>query len=49
MNMIPLLIVGYALFMLFIYAIFKVGSDADDEMERLVAEKYAELEENNNN
>lgn len=38
MNMIPLLIVGYMLFMLFVYAIMKAASDYDDEMERQIEE-----------
>ena len=38
MNMIPLLIVGYMLFILFVYAIMKAASDCDDEMERQIEE-----------
>ena len=38
MNMILLLIVGYMLFILFVYAIMKAASDADDEMERQMEE-----------
>ena len=42
MNMIPLLIVGYMLFILFVYAIMKAASDYDDEMERQI-EKFRKL------
>lgn len=38
MNMILLLIVGYMLFILFVYAIMKAASDADDEMEKQMEE-----------
>ena len=43
MNMIPLLIVGYMLFILFVYAIMKAASDYDDEMERQIEELYDEM------
>lgn len=40
MRLIPLLIVGYILFGLFIYSLLKVASDADDEIERLYEEMH---------
>lgn len=38
MNMIPLLIIGYMLFILFVYATMKAASDYDEEMERQIEE-----------
>lgn len=38
MNMIPLLIIGYMLFILFVYAVMKAESDYDDEIERQIEE-----------
>lgn len=42
MRLIPLLIVGYLLFGLFIYSLLTMASDTEDEMEEMLRQKKAE-------
>lgn len=39
MNMIPLLIVGYVIFFVFIICLLNIGSEYDDQLEELYREQ----------